>query len=99
MDAGDNFQGTVLGNCLPFLYTLCMLKLGITPEEIFATSRGSKIFLGEEADYSTRPASFSIWMKRVMSARLSASGNWASCIFLMSNKLSLPEVVSLAISS
>ena len=31
MDEGDNFQGTVLGNCLPFLYTLCMLKFGITP--------------------------------------------------------------------
>ena len=49
--------------------------------------------------YSTNPASFNMSMKRMMSAKLSASGNCASCIFLMSKTLSLPEVVSLAMSS
>ena len=48
---------------------------------------------------ATKPASFNKSIKRIISDRLSASGNCASCIFLMSKTLKSPETVNFAISS
>ena len=48
---------------------------------------------------ATKPASFNKSIKRIISDKLSASGNCASCIFLMSKTLKSPETVNFAISS
>ena len=48
---------------------------------------------------ATKPASFNKSIKRIISDKLSASGNCASCIFLISKTLKSPETVNFAISS